>query len=138
MPRIKKLLGRSTFVGDSLRFLWRKPGLIEVEFRATGRRQLVRYREHGDEYELVSPIARPEIVREAGLLRLGHEILERNRATALVGFRLKDSDGIEAWVRQRAKTMHRDDLIFCAGMLAREADRLRELLTGGAAGESSR
>ena len=130
MPRIRKLLGPSRFDSDGLRLRWMKPGVIRVEFRRSGRQLTVRYKEIGTEYEFVSHVARPQVVRDVGLFVAGRELLERNRATALAGFRLTFQDGIDAWVRQRASTLHRDDLMFAISSLVCETDRFREVLTG--------
>jgi len=129
MPLVRKLLGGRVLDTGDLRFRW-EPGKVLAEFGRSGRAQRISYRLDGDRLELVSSVATPAGVSAIGPELVALEILQRNRLTELVGFRLGKHDRLEGWVEQHSPTMHRDDLVFCLTLLAREADRFEQALTG--------
>ena len=129
MDNIRNLLGADKVqTHDGLTLLWEE-GRITVEFR-NERSHKVQYRLSGDQYTFRSAVATARVVDEVGHTRVAREILLRNRVAECVGFRLTPRGRLEALVRQRASTLHRDELIYYVCQLAREADRLEYLLTG--------
>ena len=104
-------------------------GRIDVSFKS-GRRQSIRHKVRDRLYIFTSAVARPSTVKKHGEGILFRRILERNRATEIVGFRLTKRGGIEAFLRHRADTIQREELLFFLSVLAREADRFEYLLTG--------
>ena len=129
MPGIRSLLGgRKAALAPDLQAVWRK-GRVDVSF-SNGRGQAIRYKQRDGLWVFTSRVARPSTVRKHGEGRLARRILERNRVTEIVGFRLTRAGGIEAFFRHRADTLQREELVFFLGVLAREADRFEYLLTG--------
>jgi hypothetical protein len=102
---------------------------MEVVFR-NGRSHRVQYRHKGDHYTFRATVATPRVVNEIGYPRLAREVLLRNRVAECVGFRITPEGRLEALIQQRASTLDREELLYYACQLAREADRLEYLLTG--------
>ena len=129
MPAIRSLLGgKKVALAPDLRATWRK-GRVDVSF-SNGRGQAITYKLRGELYLFTSRVARPSTVKKYGAGPLARRILERNRVTEIVGFRLTNAGGIEAFFRHRADTLQREELVFFLAVLAREADRFEYLLTG--------
>ena len=101
--------------------------VIDVRF-ADGRRQRVAVEEHGREYLLRSFVVRQAVV--ASMPDLPVRIWERNRSTALAGFRINGRGQLvgEAWV-PRAGLRAKEFRLYVRTVAA-ECDRLEYVLTG--------
>lgn len=101
--------------------------MVEVRF-GERRRQRVSVEEHDDEYLLRSFVVRQP--NDTSMPDLPVRIWERNRATALVGFRIDGSGCLvgECWV-PKAGLLAKEFRLYVR-MVAEECDRLEFVLTG--------
>ena len=129
MPMVKRLLGKKKTHRDGLTFEWTR-GNIQVSF-TNGRHQAVRYCEQGDTLVFTSKIAPAKTVRKLGEEIVTEELLLRNRVTEVVTFGFGPRNCVEASIVQKLSTLQQEELYFYVGLLAREADRLEYVLTGG-------
>ena len=94
MPVIRSLLGgEKVALAPDLQATWRK-GRIDVSF-SNGRGQAITYKLRGELYVFTSRVARPSTVKKHREGFLARRILERNRVTEIVGFRLTRAGGLE-------------------------------------------
>lgn len=93
-----------------------------------GRNQRVSVAEDGDVYVLSSFVARRETV--ASISDLALQVWKRNRAVALVGFRIDQRERLvgEAWIPKVGLTA--EEFQVYVRTVAAECDRLEYLLTG--------
>ena len=109
---------------------WQRNGRrVRIALSQNGRSQIVRLARRRDRYVFSSVIAQVAAVNQ-DRRSLAFRLWRRNALKAVVTFTIDRRERVIGLIDQPIESVHRKELRFYLGTLARECDRLEYILTG--------